>query len=240
LIAHTDRARYGFKPGRASSHGRILHLARDWPRDARILDVGTASGYIGRELRHLGFTNLVGVDRDVDCAAVARSNYHEFIVRDVEQQPLGDEIGDFDVVICADVLEHIVDPLTQLRHLARRLKPAGMAVVSLPNVANWTVRLTLLAGRFPYADRGILDRTHLRFFTRRSARQLIEKAGFAIERCDPTPLPIGLIGGGIVPAPIAQAGEALYATAARAWGNLLAYQFVFVARPFAPNRPKPR
>ena len=96
----------------------------------------------------------------------------------------------YDVVLFGDTLEHLPDPGAVLARLRSRLKPGGALVVSLPNVANWAIRLSLLAGRFRYTDRGILDRTHLRFFTRRTLIELLEGAGFrvvAVEASVPLP-----------------------------------------------------
>jgi 2-polyprenyl-3-methyl-5-hydroxy-6-metoxy-1,4-benzoquinol methylase len=90
--------------------------------------------------------------------------------------------GSFDFVVLGDVLEHLADPWEALRLVRGLLSPGGVAVVSVPNVAAWPVRLGLLAGSFEYRDFGILDRTHLRFFTRATARELVESAGFAVER----------------------------------------------------------
>lgn len=226
-----DKAdRYAFKPGRLSSHGRVLRAAASWPRTSRILEIGTASGYLGRELRALGFVHVVGVERDAACAAIARPHYSAQLVADLERDTLCEELGEFDVLICADVLEHLRDPLAQLRTLARRVKPSGLLVVSLPNAVNWVVRLSVLSGRFSYTDRGLLDRGHLRFFTRGTARALIEQAGFAVEQCDSTPIPIGLATAGWLPRPVARLAELAYYGVARCWPTLFAYQLVFVAR----------
>ena len=230
MTSENSAARYAFKPGRFSSHGRILGLADGWPRSARILEIGTASGYLGRELRRLGFMNVAGVECDPAAADEARAHYQSFAVADLEQLALPDEFQGFDVLICADVLEHLRDPPAQLRQLTRLLKPTARLVVSLPNVANLTVRLSLLAGRFTYRDRGLLDRTHLRFFTRRTARALIEDAGYVIERCEPTPIPIAFLLAGLAPATLARWAETAYVALALAWSALFAYQFVFVAR----------
>ena len=132
--------------------------------------------------------------------------------------------------MCSHVLEHLRDPLAQLRTLLTRVKPGASVVISLPNVANWTVRLSILAGRFTYRDRGLLDRTHLRFFTLRTARALIEESGCRIERCDPTPIPLTLVLGPFVPTLLAEWAEAAYAAVTPLWRTLFAYQFVFVAR----------
>ena len=100
----------------------------------------------------------------------------------------------FDVVLLLDVLEHLRDPERILRR-ARRALTGGRVIVSLPNVANVTVRLTLLFGRFEYTERGILDRTHLRFFTRRSALRMLRDAGFTVEHREMTVIPLELIVG---------------------------------------------
>jgi SAM-dependent methyltransferase len=230
LTSHTTPSHYQFKPGRFSSHGRILAAARTWPRSHRILEIGTATGYLGRELGLLGFRELAGVESDAASAQVAREHYRWFAVADLEHDVLPDDIRECDVLICADVLEHLRDPLAQLRTLLTRVKPGASVVVSLPNVAHWTVRLSLLAGRFSYTDRGLLDRSHLRFFTLRSARALIEEAGCRIERCDPTPIPLALVLAPFVPSFLAQWAEAAYTALTLLWRTLFAYQFVFVAR----------
>jgi 2-polyprenyl-3-methyl-5-hydroxy-6-metoxy-1,4-benzoquinol methylase len=129
---------------------------------------------------------VVGVEPDPRAAAVARENGIEVLGLDVEQVPLA--AAGFDVVVFADVLEHLRDPATVLR----RALPAGRAVVSVPNIAHWTARRELLRGRFPYGDHGLFDRTHLRFFTRETARAMAADAGFRIvaERFAGAPLPL--------------------------------------------------
>src|SRR5262249_51763726 len=91
-----------------------------------------------------------------------------------------------------DVLEHLRDPWSVLSWLRTLLAPGGRAVISIPNIAHWTSRRALLRGRFDYADHGLLDRTHLRFFTRASAAELAHRAGFAVqaERLAGAPLPL--------------------------------------------------
>ena len=237
MTSEANAGRYGFKPERLSSHGRILRLAEAWPRTHRILEIGTASGYLGRELQRRGFSHVVGVEGDLDVAAIAREHYQEHVVVDLERGTL-DGLGEFDVLICADVLEHLREPLVQLRTLARRLKPSGVVIVSLPNAVNWLVRLSVLSGRFTYTERGLFDRGHLRFFTRRTARAMIEEAGFVVERCDPTPLPMALATAGWLPAPVARVAEVVYYGAARCWMTMFAYQFVFLARN-SPSRQSP-
>ena len=137
----------------------------------------------------------------------------------------------FDDVVCADVLEHLPDPSAVLQRVRGWIAPGGRLYVSLPNVANAAVRLSLLAGRFEYADAGILDRTHLRFFTRRTARRLVEEAGFRIGGVRPTPIPAELAVPLLRRPPLRWLSRAFFAAAARAWPTLFGYQFVIEARP---------
>jgi 2-polyprenyl-3-methyl-5-hydroxy-6-metoxy-1,4-benzoquinol methylase len=139
----------------------------------------------------------------------------------------------FDVVVCADVLEHLEEPAAVLARVRSWISPGGALFVSLPNVANVAVRLALLAGRFEYAEAGILDRTHLRFFTRRSARRLVEEAGFRIRRLRPTPIPAELALPILGRGPLRGLVRAFFSAAAAAWPTLFGYQFVIEAEPRA-------
>ena len=145
-----------------------------------MLDVGCASGYLAAGLAGRGCT-VVGFERDPASAALARAHCAEIIVGDLESDAdRGALPGGFDVVVIGDVLEHLADPWDALRFVRGLLAPDGRVVVSLPNVAAWPIRLGLLRGSFEYADFGILDRTHLRFFTRSSAHALVRDAGFVV------------------------------------------------------------
>ena len=99
----------------------------------------------------------------------------------------------FDKVLLLDVLEHVADPQALLLRAKETLKPNGRLLISTPNVANLTVRLMLLFGKFEYQDRGILDRTHLRFFTRKSIRALAERCGMVVERARMTVIPLEVV-----------------------------------------------
>jgi len=196
------------------------------------LEIGTASGYLGRELRRRGFVNMIGVEQDPELAREAQPHYHCCYVGDVGQDGPWpwDEEGGFDALICADVLEHLPDPAKVLARLSQLVRPSGQVVISLPNAVNWTVRLMVLSGRFDYTDCGLLDRGHLRFFTRRTACQLIEQGGLLrVCRTYVTPLPFGRMLEHQLPRWAIEAIERLYAGAALCWKNLFAYQFVFLA-----------
>jgi methionine biosynthesis protein MetW len=147
----------------------------------RVLDVGCSTGYFAAALAARG-NEVLGVEYDEASAEAARSRGIEVLVADLETTDLAAHFGEasFDVVVYADVLEHLRDPLPVLRATHRLLRPGGFVVVSLPNVAHGDIRMALLEGRFDYTDTGILDTTHTRFFTRRTLTRLIHEAGFAV------------------------------------------------------------
>jgi glycosyltransferase involved in cell wall biosynthesis len=136
--------------------------------------------------------------------------------------------GSFTRILMLDVLEHMAAPERILEEAREMLAPNGRLVASLPNVANITVRLRLLFGRFEYGDGGIPDRTHLRFYTRGTARRLVESAGFEIVECRATPMPVdGAIGS---PRWAVRAAQRFFGAAARIWPSLFGYQTFLVAR----------
>jgi methionine biosynthesis protein MetW len=173
--------RYG-QLGLGPSHRAIAGAV---PRGARVLDVGCASGHLAALLRDRRGCTVVGIERDSQAAAEARERGIEVRLADVEDDLA---VEGFDVVVFGDVLEHLRDPAAALR----RALGAPLTVVSLPNIAHWTARRALLRGRFPQADHGLFDRTHLRFFTRATAHALARDAGFAVveERFTGAPLPL--------------------------------------------------
>lgn len=148
-----------------------------------VLEVGTATGATTRVLRERG-CRVTGVEVDPDAAELARPHCERMVVGDIEAMDLEEVFGSqrFDVIIFADVLEHLIHPERILRGVRDLLAPGGAVVASIPNVAHASVRLALLAGRFEYTDRGLLDRTHLRFYTRTSMDELFRGTGYAIER----------------------------------------------------------
>ncbi len=225
----SDQLRYALKPGRLSSHGRILAIVEGWPRTFRILEVGTASGYVGRELRARGFTQIIGLEQDPQLASQATPHYAAVHVVDLDHEPELHALGRFDALVCADVLEHIRDPWRQLRRLSALIRPGGAVIISVPNAVNWTVRLMVLSGRFEYAERGLVDAGHLRFFTYRTARQLLEQAGLRIQRIIPTPLPIRYACQPWLAPGLGESVERMYYAMTLGWKTLLAYQFVLLA-----------
>jgi 2-polyprenyl-3-methyl-5-hydroxy-6-metoxy-1,4-benzoquinol methylase len=153
------------------------------PPGSRVLDLGTADGSVARALKQRGCT-VWGIEQDQQAAEAASQVCDRVIVANLEAkeafEPLGSET--FDVVLALDVLEHLRDPTPVLKCAASYLSPGGIAVVSIPNVTHGALRLSLLEGRFNYTEQGLLDRTHLRFFDRHAAEQLITEAGLTISQ----------------------------------------------------------
>jgi 2-polyprenyl-3-methyl-5-hydroxy-6-metoxy-1,4-benzoquinol methylase len=148
------------------------------------LDIGCASGRMLRHLRRSGFTTTVGVELMPSIAEEARRcpEISEVHCVDIDTEALPLAPGSFDLVIVSHVLEHLRDPWQRLCDIATFLKPGGVLVGALPNVRHYSVTWDLLwRGRFEYADHGILDRTHLRFFTESSLRALLQQANLEIE-----------------------------------------------------------
>jgi 2-polyprenyl-3-methyl-5-hydroxy-6-metoxy-1,4-benzoquinol methylase len=151
----------------------------------RVLEIGCASGHVTRALVAQGNT-VVGVEIDPEAAKTAAEHAERVVVGDLDDMDLDVELGGdrFDVVVLGDVLEHLRDALPVLRSARRLLAPKGFIVVSLPNIAHVDARLMLLSGRWNYRDLGLMDRTHLRFFTRASARKLLADAGLSVVEVD--------------------------------------------------------
>lgn len=164
-----------------SSHSRVLRAVGE---GCRVLELGAAGGAMTRRLREQGCSVTV-VEVDVEAAAHASGAADAVVVADLDAQLLYDVVpGRFDVVIAADVLEHLADPLRTLRAMDQMCDVGGRVIVSVPNVAHASVRLALLAGRWDYTEQGLLDRTHIRFFTRASLLDLFGQAGVGVERVE--------------------------------------------------------
>lgn len=224
----TPDDRYPLKAGRHSSHSRIVSLCGAG-QGRHLLDVGCARGHLASALQTNGWV-VTGVEPSASDAALARRSGVD-VVEGGAEEALRDMTGVFDVVVFADVLEHMTNPEEVLRLGVALLSPGGRVVISVPNIAHVTVRASLLLGRFNYADRGIMDRTHMRFFTRRSLLALLESAGLGLVRMQVTPAPIEEV------LPVFARHRALRpllglnAALAGAWKSGLAYQYVVVATP---------
>ena len=225
---HQAAVPYRFNPGPYSSHRLILGVLPAEGAGRTLLDVGCSDGYLGEILARRGYS-VTGID-------LPRRNRGAFpqAVRLVEADldaGLPDLRRKFDYVVCADVLEHLRDPLQLLDQLRHHLEDGGRLVASLPNSGHAYFRWNVLLGRFPQLDRGLFDRTHLHFFTWSGWAELFHAAGFAVEGLRSSGVPIGLAlprWNGTLPVRIL---ERLSYETARRWKTMFAYQFIVTARP---------
>ena len=172
----------------SESHALVARLVGS---DVRVLELGCAVGAMTETLSQEG-CSVVAVERDPAAAAVALAFAERVIVADLDGDDYVNELGEdtFDVVVAADVLEHLQRPVAVLRDTTSRLRQNGVVVISLPNVAHAAVRLALLGGAFPYGQYGLLDRTHIHFYTLESALELIESAGLWVTELERVVVPV--------------------------------------------------
>jgi 2-polyprenyl-3-methyl-5-hydroxy-6-metoxy-1,4-benzoquinol methylase len=147
-------------------------------QNAHILEIGCGDGATGAAALAAGKAqHYTGVELMAEVAEQARTRLSEVFTANVEQFDLTPFHGQFDALIMSEVIEHLVDPWSTVARLLTCLKPGGEIIASSPNVAHQKLIRDLITGRFEYADEGVMDRTHLRWFTPRSYRALFEGAG---------------------------------------------------------------
>lgn len=166
-----------------------------------ILEIGCATGYIGKFLKEKRNCKMFGIEIDKESAELAKPYYEKIVVGDVENEetliqlsdakvPFGTEaLATFDYILCMNVLEHLINPKKVLVNLKKFLKPNGSLIACMPNIAHWSIRLKLLFGNFDYEKgvfetdhgKGIMDETHLKFFTLKTMKRLITDSGYKIE-----------------------------------------------------------
>jgi len=185
---------YALKESEGSSHAVMLSWLRGLPI-GRLLDLGCAGGLIAERARARGH-HVVGVDLLEEDGARARVDRLILANLDDGLPPEVEEGGPFDIVLAGDVLEHVRDPGLVLEQAHRLLRPRGALIVSVPNFAHWYVRMRAVLGTIDYDRRGILDQTHVRFFTRRSIERELRRAGFEPVRRHVTGLPFDALAPG--------------------------------------------
>ena len=169
-----------------SSHqqiiGHVLRLRKD-----PVLDVGAAQGILGRLAEGSGLV-MDAVEPHPEWAAHAKPHYRQVFNSTIEDAPLPEKT--YRMVLCGDVLEHTADPVAVLKRLRRAATDDATFVVSVPNVAHLAVRMMLLFGSFPKMERGILDKTHLQFFTKDTAASMLRQAGLKVVSARATGIPV--------------------------------------------------
>lgn len=219
---------YLAKSWRGSSHEITRRFATTLAPGSRILDIGAATGLLGRGLPPSRY-QLFGIEPNFGWADEAAKFYDEVFIGTLDEAP--DEfIRRFDFVVCCDVLEHMVRPEDQLTRLVKAQEEHTRFIFSVPNIAHLWVRLNLLLGRFEYTDRGILDRTHLRFFTRSSLVRMLGNSGLETLWIRPTPVPLELLHPAFLGSTFGRRIYSLHQWSTTALPRLLGYQFVSLAR----------
>jgi 2-polyprenyl-3-methyl-5-hydroxy-6-metoxy-1,4-benzoquinol methylase len=218
---------YPIKESKFSSHFYFQQLTG---RNQEVLDIGCGEGFMAEKIAAQN-NRVTGVD--VLEQPAKREIFEDYISADLnsgldKDQRLANKR--FDKILLMDVLEHLTDPASLLRSARTLLKPSGQLLVSVPNVANITVRLALAFGQFNYTERGILDKTHFRFFTRATARKLLEENGYEVLAQRMTVMPTELILGLAPKNPLMRAITRIVHGLTSLMPSLLGYQVVLVAR----------
>lgn len=218
---------YPIKQSKYSSHyyARLLTGSHH-----DVLDIGCGEGFFAAEIAQSG-NRITGID---DRVAPANEVFERYFSADLDEgiSTVVEKLDGqrFDRVLLLDVLEHLKSPETILQQVHGALKREGSVIVSLPNVANIWVRMMLLFGQFNYQQRGLLDKTHLRFFTRKSARRLLEENGYTIGQEHETVIPIELVLGWSEKNVFLRLMNRCLAAATWLMPGLFGYQIMFVAR----------
>lgn len=212
-----------------SSHTLIWQrLRRESLHGKKVLELGVGDASLTRKLHEAGAI-VDGIEVEPLYVEMARPYCREIYRGDlnrIAEMPLP---SDYDIIVAADVLEHLVDPEMVLSRLKAHLNRGGLLVVSLPNVANIYVRLSLLFGRFRYHTKGILDKSHLHFYTLDSARLMLRKTGWVIEESGVTAIPFGVVFPFLLRMPFRPLLSAFYGLT-RGFKGLLAYQSLWFCR----------
>lgn len=222
---------YEAKEDDDTSHSMIVDMVDRSERT--ILDLGCGPGHLAQRLRDHGH-RVVGIDV-VESPGV-RTRTDDFEVADLGHGLPAGVDGPFDVILAGDVLEHLPEPERLLDELRSRLAPGGEIIASVPNFVHWYPRLRVLVGRFGYDRRGILDRGHLRFFTRSTFAAMAGDAGFEVTEVRPVGLPLEVRTrsgstaadpGGRTEGPLLRLVASVDRWLARTWPSMFAYQYVF-------------
>ena len=220
---------YELKDGVSSSHALLVGYLDERPTGT-VVDLGCADGSVAQRIRSVGH-HVIGVDLTKSQGVETRVD--QFVQADLEQGLPLDLPRSFDTVVCADVLEHVRFPERLLAEIRPRLNEHGVVLASVPNFGHWYPRLRTMLGRFDYDNRGILDRSHVRFFTRRSFERLARDAGYNVRRVACTGVPFEVVnrGGGRLLGVIVRPFVFLDRLLVRLRPTLFAYQFLYELRP---------
>lgn len=173
-------------------HQMILEIVKT---GQTILDVGCATGYLGLAIKKKG-NRVYGIEISEKAAKKAKEVLDDVIVGNIEEINIPYPTEYFDIIICSDILEHLIAPEQVLVKLIKYLKPNGVLLVVVPNVAHYSLRWMLLRGKWKYTRTGSMDYGHIRFFTKKSMTKLLECSGYKTKNTIPwidLPYPIRII-----------------------------------------------
>ncbi|QJB55739.1 class I SAM-dependent methyltransferase [Pseudodesulfovibrio sp. zrk46] len=218
-----------YKSNLENKNGAHYKVVTRIPRKTDVLELGCAQGYMTEYLRDELGCRVWGVEIEAEAAGRAGNYAEQMIVADIDRDDWQSELTrkEFDVIVMADVLEHLKHPATALRKCRELLAPGGQIVLSLPNVSHQLVIAMLLCGEFSYGQVGLLDNTHLRFFTPKSFNRLVNENGYEIVDRDDV----------VSPEPKGDQLECLTTVQKSHPGlfddmpHALVYQFIYVLRP---------
>lgn len=214
---------YSFKASPWSSHSQILGLIPENGAGMSLLDVGCWDGSMAARFADRGY-RVTGIERQSWPAGQFPAKVR-LVVADLHHG-IPELTEQFDFILCADVIEHLLENGKVLRQLRDRLKPGGRLIVSVPNSGNFYFRAVVLAGRFPQDEKGLFDRTHIHFRVWTGWRELFDQSGYTVKSVDSTPVPFSVFlnsqGG------LARGLEWLFWRLSRLWKTLFAYQFIVV------------
>lgn len=176
-----------------NTKSNLLDLIPNKLRNGKLLEIGAAGGNTLIYAKENGYANNI---YGIELCKLENSNQNnklldDFVVGNIEEIEIPYEKNFFDVILCVDVLEHLVDPYSTISRLKDNLKEDGVFIASIPNVRKLSILYTIfLKGDFKYAESGILDKTHLRFFTKKNMIELFENNGYTLvsiapsDKCD--------------------------------------------------------
>jgi SAM-dependent methyltransferase len=184
-VLYADKATDYFGHARTDIHGLVPEFT------SRVLEIGCGDGTTMRWLRGIRqIDHASGIELVPEIAREASSAFDEITVGNIESMALNFAANSFDLIIALDVLEHMVDPWRIVRLCGDLLKPGGVMIASLPNIAHYSVSFALmLRGRWDYESEGLLDRTHLRFFVAQTVTDLLTSSGLVAERVERNVIP---------------------------------------------------
>jgi methionine biosynthesis protein MetW len=192
------------------------------PHHAAVLELGCASGYLSAYMEQSLGCRVTGIDFDPAATAIAATRCAEVYTADLDAPYALDvarSSAPYDVLFAAAVLEHLKHAEAVLRTARTLLKPSATVIISLPNIAHWTVRVKLLLGRFDYQEYGIMDKTHVHLYTLATGRALLERTGYTVES-------IHIAGSGLQNLLVTLLGQ----TVPLICPSLLAYELIYVAK----------